>query len=160
MFGTGVGYGLMIAIVDGVVAASEPLLAFGSISQVSPNAELGTVLGVLAFALPALPASTTHFSHGRIVPGIISFFAWPSLAGTTFLVGGLFGLMFSSGYELNQAAAWAAGLVFGAAGAVGLTYLDVTMARTVVVSPPDVPKVALTLIPTRGGAITALGGRW
>jgi hypothetical protein len=103
-----------------------------------------------------------HFVHRRAVPGIISFFAWTSLAGTTFVVGGLFGLAFQQGFEFNSVAAWTAGLAFGAAGAALLTWLDVWMARAVARADKPAAAVKLTsaVIPTHGGAMVSLGATW
>ena len=88
-FGTGRGYGVMIAAVDALVAVSEVPITLAATSRISLDSTPGTTLGVVAFAFPALPSSITHFAHGRVVPGIISFFAWPSLAGTTFVIAAL-----------------------------------------------------------------------
>ena len=91
------------------------------------------------------------------MPAIISFFAWTSLAGTTFVVGGLFGLVFERGFEFNSVAAWIAGLSFGAAGAAGLTALDAWMARPVE-APQTSFRFAPSIPPTPGGAIGSLTG--
>ncbi len=159
-FGDGRGYGALIAAVDIAATLTEPFLMLATVSN---GGSTSSTLGVLCFVPTTLAGSTVHFVHRRAVPGIISFFAWPSLAGTTFVVGGLFGLALQHGFEFNSAAAWTAGLTFGGGGAALLTWLDVWMARTVTTAEKRwLPPVQLTsgVVPTRGGAVVSLGAMW
>ena len=159
MFGDGQGYGGLVAAADIAATATEPFLMLATMSTQAP---ITTLLGVLCFVPTGLTGPIVHAVHGRYVPAVISFFAWTSLAGSTFVVGGLFGLAFeTNGFELNTAAAWAAGLVFGASGAAMLTWLDVWMARTI--EPPEKKsstfvRLVPTFVPARGGGMAALGG--
>jgi hypothetical protein len=118
------------------------------------------VFGVLCFVPIAFAGPIVHLGNGRPIPAVISFFAWTSLAGTTFIVGGLSGVAAQQGGESNMAAAWIAGLAFGAAGAVGLTALDVWMARTVhdKMAPVTGLQLRPSIVPTHGGAMASLGG--
>jgi hypothetical protein len=122
------------------------------------SGEPQTLLGILCFVPVGLTGSTIHFAHGRVVPGIISLFAWTSAAATTFAVGGLSGYALDGGAGFNNGAAWAVGLVFGAAAAVGLTTLDVFLARTVVRKETRTFSVSPAVVPMRGGAVAMLGG--
>jgi hypothetical protein len=154
-FGSETGYGLLVAALDAAAAAVEPFLLLAAGQNSGPPQ---TALGIMCFVPVSITGSTVHFAHGRAVPGIISFFGWASHAGTTFLLGGLVGLLTERGFEFNNETAWATGLAFGAAGGVALAALDVWMARPV--ASFDVRKhapkknfaIAPITSPTRGGA--------
>ena len=136
-FGSGEGYGAVVAAFDLGATAVEPLLM---IATQSAQGEQQTILGIICFVPVTLAGSIVHWAHGRVGPGFISFFAWSSHVATTFGVGGLFGL------------------AFGAAGAAALTWLDVWMARTVHEPTTTSLRFSPAIIPTQGGAIAALGG--
>ena len=158
MFGTGEGYGAMIVAADVAATLIEPLLTLGAVSNPAP---VSTTFGVVAFVPVGLTSSVVHAVHGRFVPAVISFFAWTSLAGTTFVVGGAVGLAFERGGRFDSVAAWIAGLSFGAAGAVGLTWLDAWMARPIHEKRArDAVQLAPSIVPTRGGAMASLVGAW
>jgi len=162
MFGTGTGYGMIVAVADIVATLTEPFLMYGAVSS---DGSTASTFGVLCFAPVTLTATTVHAIHGRAVPAVLSFFGWSSLAATTFVVGGLFGLAFeNNGFEFNYAAAWAAGLLFGAGGAATLTWLDAWMARSVHLTKRAPSETSIRFMPsfapTRGGATVSLGAAW
>jgi hypothetical protein len=152
MFGNGRGYGLPIAITDISATVTEPFLMAATVATDS------AVLGALCFVPVGLSGPIVHLVNGRPIPAIISFFAWTSLAATTFVVGGLFGLAFSSGAfsTFNSPVAWTAGLIFGAAGAASLTWLDVWMARDIKQRTPSSVHLTPTILPTHRGALASL----
>jgi hypothetical protein len=159
MFGNGTTYAPVVVIADLLAAASEPFLVLGATSNSGGSS---TTFGVLGFLPVAFAGSITHAAHGRWVPAIISFFAWTSLAGTTFVVGGLFGVAFeNNGFQSSMAASWAAGLAFGATGAAGLTILDAWLARTAgpdrIEDKPMTVHLVPSIVPMRGGALATLG---
>jgi hypothetical protein len=155
MFGSGKGYGAEVAAIDIGATLVEPLLMLAT--QASRD-EQQTIFGVACFLPVSLAGSATHWAHGRVVPGIISFFAWASHAGTTFVVAGLFGLTLGHGFNFDLGAAWAAGLVFGGLGAAALTALDVWMARKVTPRAPTLAHIVPSFAPTRGGAMAGVAG--
>ncbi len=159
MFGDGQGYRDMIIAADVAATLIEPLLVLGAVSNPAPAS---SVFGVVAFAPVGFTGTIVHAAHGRFVPAVISFFAWTSLAGTTFVVGGAVGLAVEQRGEFNSVAAWIAGLSFGAAGAVGLTWLDAWMARSLHEGKKsrDALQLAPSIAPTRGGAMASLVGAW
>lgn len=158
MFGNGEGYGTAIAAIDIAATVTEPFLVLAATTS---QGATSSVFGVISFVPTGFAGPIVHIVHGRYIPAVISFFAWTSLAGSTFVVGGLFGLAGQNGFEFNTAAAWAGGLVFGAGGAALVTWLDVWMAREVAV-PEKRSSTSLRimpgLMPTRGGAMASLAG--
>jgi hypothetical protein len=153
-FGSQTGYGVLVAALDAAAAVVEPFLLLAA-GQNSGTPE--TVLGIMCFVPVSVTGSTVHFAHGRVVPGIISFFAWASHVGTTFAFAGLIGLSTARGFEFNNEAAWATGLAFGAAGGIALGYLDVWMARPITRQHEKPHTISISISPlvspTRGGAI-------
>jgi hypothetical protein len=105
-FGSGQGYGALVAAFDIGATTLEPLLMAATQSV---QGEQQTILGIICFVPVTFAGSIVHWAHGRVGPGFISFFAWLSHVATTFVVGGLFGLAFEHGFEFNYPAAWAAG---------------------------------------------------
>ena len=155
-FGSDKGYGLFVALMDAGAAAVEPFLLLGAEHNSGPPQ---TTFGVLCFVPVTITGSTVHFAHGRVFPGIISFFAWASHVGTTFAVAGLVGLSTERGFEFNNDAAWAMGLVLGTLGGVALGALDVWMARPIHrkrEAPATSFSIAPTAAPTRGGALVGV----
>ena len=159
MFGHGEGYGAVVAALDIAATAVEPLLMLAATSN---SGEASTLFGITCFIPVGLAGSTVHAVYRRAIPAVISFFAWTSLAATTFVVGGLFGLAFASSGELNSAAAWTSGIAFGAGGAALLTWLDVWMARRTVPSGQSTTSLRLvpTLAPIQGGGVAGVAGSW
>jgi hypothetical protein len=153
-FGSETGYGLLVALMDAGAAAVEPFLLLAANNN---SGEPQTFFGIMCFVPVTLTGSTVHFAHGRVFPGLISFFSWAGHVGTTFVVAGLVGLSTEHGFEFNNDAAWAAGLAFGAVGGIALATLDVWMARP---RTHDAPKssfsITPTASPTRGGAFVGL----
>jgi hypothetical protein len=151
-FGSESGYGVLVAAMDAGAAVVEPffLLAANKNSG-APQ----TFFGIMCFVPVTITGSTVHFAHGRVFPGVISFFAWASHVGATFLFAGFVGLSSERGFEFNNDAAWAAGLAFGAVGGIALAGLDVWMARPIVRKRPAATSfsIAPTASPTRGGAL-------
>lgn len=155
MFGTGKGYGLLIAVLDLAAAASTPFLLFEAGMH---SGEPQTAFGISCFVTVAVVGSTTHFAHARVLPGIVSFFAWPTAAALTFSIAGLTGLSGGSG-RFNDTAAWATGLVFGSFATAGLTALDVYMARPEPKKPHATSfTIAPSFMPVRDGALGTLAG--
>ncbi len=158
MFGNGKEYRAAIVATDIAATVTEPLLMLATVSS---NGSTASTLGVLCFVPVGFAGPIVHLANGRPLPAVISFFAWTSLAGSTFVVGGLFGLAFERDFELNSTAAWAAGLAFGATGAAALTFLDSWMARAVH-RPEKTSTSSLRVmpgfVPTHGGAMASLGG--
>ncbi|HEX4515013.1 MAG TPA: hypothetical protein VH054_15815 [Polyangiaceae bacterium] len=157
MFGTGKGYGLLIAVLDILAAASTPVLLYEAGMH---SGEPQTGFGISCFVTVGLVGSTTHFAHARVLPGIASLFAWPAGAALTFAFAGLIGLGGSLRGEFNEGAAWVAGIGLGAIAATGLTALDVYMARPMMKKKPVTPSFTLapSFVPLRDGALGALGG--
>ena len=156
-FGSETGYGVLVAALDAAAAVVEPFLLLAANNNSGPPQ---TAFGIMCFVPVTITGSTVHFAHGRAFPGIISFFAWASHVGTTFVVAGLVGLATERGFEFNNETAWVTGLVFGAAGGVALGYLDVWMARPIVRKhappPPTSLSIAPMVSPTRGGALVGV----
>jgi hypothetical protein len=157
MFGDEGGYRAQIIVADILATVSEPALVAAAVSTGGGSS---TTFGILAFVPVTLTAPIVHLAHGRVIPAVISFFAWPALAGTTFLAGGIAGLAQNRDGSFNGVAAWVVGLTFGAAGATGLTALDAYFARDITKREDVTHKtpVSMMLTPTRGGAIASIGG--
>jgi hypothetical protein len=162
MFGDGRDYGTIVAVTDVAAAVTEPLLVAATLATNSANTT-SAVLGVISFLPVTLSGPIVHFIHGRPIPGIISFFTWASVAGTTFAVAGLFGLAFGNG-EFSNGAAFVGGIAFGAGAGALVTWLDVTMARRVAAPEVKVPATSVRwmpgVVPTPGGAMASIGGTW
>ena len=155
-FGSEKGYGVLVAVMDAAAASVEPFLLLAANHN---SGEPQTFFGIMCFVPVTITGSTVHFAHGRAFPGIISFFAWASHVGTTFVVAGLVGLATERGFEFNNDAAWATGLAFGALGGVALAGLDVWMARPIVHKRPPTTtsfSIAPMASPTRGGALVGV----
>jgi hypothetical protein len=151
-FGSEKGYGLLVAVMDAAAASVEPfLLLAANHNSGAPQ----TLFGISCFVPVTLTGSTIHFAHGRAFPGIISFFAWASHVGTTFVVAGLFGLATEHGFEFNEGVAWGTGLAFGALGGIALAGLDVWMARPIHRDHARSKSLSIAPMasPTRGGAL-------
>ena len=159
MFGDGRDYRTLILALDISATLTEPFFMLATVASAAPTS---SVLGVLCFVPVGFTGTLVHVAHGRYIPAVISFFAWTSLAATTFVVGGLFGLAFGRFGDFDSVAAWIAGLTFGAGGAAGLASLDSWMARPLGSPPADRTAVrfAPTFAATPGGAIAGLAGTW
>jgi hypothetical protein len=154
MFGTAQRNVLLVALLDIAATSVEPFILLTASSN---SGEPQTLLGILCFVPVGLTGSTIHFAHGRVVPGIISFFGWTAAAASTFAIAGLSGYALNSGPGFNDDAAWAVGLVVGSIFAASLTTLDVWMAR-VVSKQTRTPGFAPAVVPMRGGALATFGG--
>ncbi len=154
MFGTGEGYAPLIVLLDIGAALVEPFL---TIAATTNDGSVSSTFGVLCFVPVGLTGSITHFAHGRVVPGIISFFAWTTAVGLTFSVAGLSGITANGNF--NSESAWAVGLAFGSIAAASLTALDAWMARTIVPTRHASSfTIAPSIFPVRSGAFGAVGG--